>query len=114
MPGLIEAVRVGIVCVLEAHGLSSVVHPGHEAVDGPAANRFGNGQRGVVARVQQQAIQGVLQRQRVTGIEADDRRLGQRSLGCPDGIGESGMIQRDERGHHLRQAGRRQTCVSIA
>src|SRR5439155_12982922 len=38
VPGLIEAVRVCIVRVLEAHGLSSVVHPGHEAVDGPAAN----------------------------------------------------------------------------
>ena len=110
----IEAVRIGEVGVLQAQVARLGVHAVDERRD-VAGDVAGNGDRGVGARGQEEAIQQVAHRKRHARLQSHHRAIAGEEAIDVDGhhIVRIGRLGRHNRRHDLRDAGRRQTVVGV-
>ena len=114
MAGGVEAVRVGEMRVLKAQ----VAHLGVHAIDEAghvAGNVARDGDGGVVAGGQEQAVKEIAHRQAHPRLQAHDGPVAGEEVvdvDVDDLIRVAGLDS-DERGHDLRDAGRRQASMRV-
>ena len=112
--GRVEAVRIGEVRVGEPELARAGVHQLDEAADRTAADEGGDRVGGVVRALDQRGADQVAQGHALAGSEVD-RRLADRSgaLGDRGDVVERGVLERDDRGHQLRDRRHRQVLALV-
>jgi hypothetical protein len=111
----VEPVRVHEVGVAQAERARLRVHPGHEETAPAVGGVVGQRDRSVVRALDERCLDQLADREAIPGPEVDGRLAdGRGAFGHPHHLAETGMLERDEHGHQLRDAGDRQALPGMA
>ena len=114
VPGCVEAVGADEVCVVEAELPRAPVHQRHEPGLAAVAHVVGERPGGVVRALDECRLDEVAHRDSLAGAQtdaglADGRRIGRDR----DHVAEPRTLERDQHGHHLRQARDRDPLAGV-